>query len=102
MKEICETYIQQTVIIWVVSLEADQISLNHRCDQTETGLVKTQTKQTEIMSNLQTTANASSVQINQTNNSVNAMMDIITRISNGIVVNRPTPRTPPNNDNNLI
>jgi hypothetical protein len=54
------------------------------------------------MSNLQTTANASSVQINQTNNSVNAMMDILTRISNGIVVKRPTPRTPPNNDNNLI
>ncbi len=29
-------------------------------------------------------------------------MDILTRISNGIVVKRPTPRTPPNNDNNLI
>ena len=31
-----------------------------------------------------------------------AMMDILTRISNGLVVNRPTPLTPPNNDNNLL
>jgi hypothetical protein len=98
MKEICETYVQQTVIPRVTSLEAGQIALNHRCDQTEAivaGLVKTQMEQTGILSNLQTTAN-------QTNNSMGAMMDILTRISNGLVVNRPTPLTPPNNDNNLL
>jgi len=52
-------------------------------------------EQTGIFSNLQTTTN-------QTNNSMGAMMDILTRVSNGLVVNRPTPLTPPNNDNNLL
>ncbi len=96
--QICENFCQQAVFPRVASLEAGQMALHARCDQTDAvvaGIIKTQKEQTDILNGLQTAVSSSTNTVNQVNTNVTTMMDMLARLSAGIIT--PAPMSPPGN-----
>jgi hypothetical protein len=59
------------------------------------GIIKTQKEQTDILTGLQTAVSSSTNTVNQVNTNVTTMMDMLARLSAGIIT--PAPMSPPGN-----